>query len=586
MEVQTAWGSQIPSTIIIRLQVRNGDDIDDFAVVTLPMSQTTFSLTAEFFNTSDKPTMKAMFHDPANDPDDVEYSSFRDQDLEVFMGKESTAPISSFISRTTSQIARIGAVGDAHELIVMYPSKFWDHIHRQPTSLQTIAKKIKSLFDSMDLGDQVSFYITSPFVPNWELDWYVLFSDERKTNSGILDVPLLCNGQIEDLYYSKILAGRVNPAEEAAWKQHLAGQCEKIVFQARLFPFPGSEWTPAANDKQEYGMTATGLPTAYLMAVNQKSVRDFLPDIGIKVKVYLKAITQMGYTLPRPLFAAIELQKLAAKVQRSLKMAEREAQEVVEMHFIVGSYSGTDNDKEQVITDLFSRLASTVLELYIHKPPNDALQNTEARQAAAYLRQRNDEDDKAHSERIVNWIRSAVCVAPQTKYREPYFGHRLSLPPGICADVALFYLEVPKQRDWPRGLKQPPMAIGIPNGPPPSDLQQFLVNAFTNQDDISRAEIRYSVDTQLNKAECATIPCMNNLDPNYTVGAWWKSMVQCPDSPKIDQADLSQMYAGSQIWLDNDTITKEHADDVRAMGDVHAEEVFKLAMDFGKAVLS
>lgn len=47
VEVQTAWGSRIPSTIILRLQIRNGDDISDFAVINLPIGQTKLPLTAE-----------------------------------------------------------------------------------------------------------------------------------------------------------------------------------------------------------------------------------------------------------------------------------------------------------------------------------------------------------------------------------------------------------------------------------------------------------------------------------------------------------------------------------------------------------
>ncbi|KAF3067770.1 hypothetical protein CFAM422_008373 [Trichoderma lentiforme] len=216
VEVQTAWGSRIPSTIILRLQIRNGDDISDFAVINLPMGQTRLPLTADYLDATDESLMKDTFPDPRMDHFGAAHSRFRNQDLKYFKTIELTAEISSFIKHTTTTVVRVTAAVETHDFTIMYPSHFWDHIQRLPTSLQRVAKNIKSLFDSMNSEEQVSLQVTFPFSPNWEKDWHVFFTDERKVNAEILDIASLCNGHIEDLDYSKMLSGRISFAEQVA----------------------------------------------------------------------------------------------------------------------------------------------------------------------------------------------------------------------------------------------------------------------------------------------------------------------------------------------------------------------------------
>ncbi|KAK4060730.1 uncharacterized protein Triagg1_10667 [Trichoderma aggressivum f. europaeum] len=216
VEVQTAWGSRIPSTVIFRLQIRNGDEISDFAVINLPMGQTKLPLTTDYLDATDESLMKDTFPDPRTNHFGVAHSQFRKQDLQYFKTIEPTAEISSFIKHTNTTVARVTAVVEAHEFTIMYPSHFWDHIQRLPASLQRVAKNIKSLFDSMNPEEQVSLQVTFPYSHNWEKDWHVFFTDERKVNAQILDIASLCNGDIEDLDYFKMLLGRASLAEQVA----------------------------------------------------------------------------------------------------------------------------------------------------------------------------------------------------------------------------------------------------------------------------------------------------------------------------------------------------------------------------------
>ncbi|KAL6693221.1 hypothetical protein J3F84DRAFT_401116 [Trichoderma pleuroticola] len=501
VEVQTAWGSHIPSTVIFRLQIRNGDDISDFAIIDLPIGQTKLPLTTDYLDALDESLMKDTFPDPRTDHFGVAHSRFRNQDLEYFKTIEPAAEISSFIKHTTTAVARVTAVVEAHEFTIMYPSHFWDHIQRVPVSLQRVAKNIKSLFDSMNSEEQVSLQVTFPFSPNWEKDWHVFFTDERKVNAGILDIISLCNGHIEDMDYSKMLSVR-------------------------------SEWIPTTNDEEEYGMIATHIPTAYLMAVNLKSVRDFLPDIGTKVNVYLRDIAQHGYTLPKPIANRYETYSIANGIRNNLLRADHEADQQTGRE-----YEWDDPARDEPATEIFLRIAAVDLEPYFPMSANDDTVYQETRKVAAYLRKHIEEDHMAHVLRVITWLRPVLCVAPKTRYHEPYSGHRLALPPGVSADVALFYVEVPRQRDWPRDLKKPPMKVDIPNMPPPTDLQSFLANAFENQDEVIRAEIRYSFDVELYKEEGPTLSLKGTLDSNHVADDWLKSMVQSSNLPETDHAD-------------------------------------------------
>ncbi|KAJ4857730.1 hypothetical protein T069G_08627 [Trichoderma breve] len=505
VEVQTAWGSRIPSTIILRLQIRNGDDIIDFAVINLPMGQTKLPLTTDYLHATDESLMKDTFPDPRMDHFGAAHSRFRNQDLGYFKTIEPTAEISSFIKHTSTTIVRVTAAVEAHEFTIMYPSHFWDHIHRLPASLQRVAKNIKSLFDSMNPEEQVSLQVTFPFSPNWEKDWHVFFTDERKVNAEILDIASLCNG---------------------------------------------SEWTPKTNDEEEYGMFGTHLPTAYLMAVSLKNVRDFLPDTGAKVNVYLRDIAQNGYTLPKPQTSKGETYLIADSITCSLLNTDWKADQQI------GHKFGFDHpDRAELVTELFPSMAAVELEPYLPMPDKDDPEHQEARKVAASLRLRDDEDHIACFWRVHSWLRPLLCVAPKTRYHEPYSGHRLALPPGISADVALFYVEVPRQRDWPRDLKKPPMSVDIPDMSPPTDLQLFLANAFENQDEVVRAEIRHSFDAELYDEEGLTLSLKGTLGFNHVADDWLKSMVKASDLPKTDRADLSQGQSDNGMTVEDQTET-------------------------------
>ncbi|PTB63764.1 hypothetical protein BBK36DRAFT_1143473 [Trichoderma citrinoviride] len=531
VEVQTAWGPRIPSTLIIRLQVRNGDDIQDFAILTLPMGQTEKPMDADSFRPSERPEVRHIFPKQPGDPVGVSYSRYRHHDLDYFKGIPSNEPTWVLVFRTTWEAVRLETVIDVHKIAVSYPAKFWDRIGSQPAGLRSIVEKLRSTFDGKKPSEQVSIQFVFPYARGWERDWYVFLTDKRKINPGVLDLQALCDHRIEKLDYSNALIGQQWLDEELAWKQKMAWNCGKTYFKARLLPFPGSEWIPTTSDMAEYGMNGTRGPMAYLLVVNLSYVREFLPDIGTKSKVYIRELAQQGYTLPRPLVAEADVKVLATRLQRTLGNAEDWAKKKFWNR-------GRTQWNADEVKELFIQSAAVDVAMFLPMPSADDRRNAAASQAATFLRKRENEDDDDHYRRIFDWIREALCVAPKTRYHEPYTGIRLSLPPGVSADVGLFFLEVPRQQDWPRGLKKPPMVVEAPEMSPVTDLQGVLDTAFADPRDVLRTEIRYSVEENWELKGDEAIPIMNNVDFNAEETAWWKFMMkgtkvaQGPTKPK------------------------------------------------------
>lgn len=306
------------------------------------------------------------------------------------------------------------------------------------------------------------------------------------------------------------------------------------------------------------------------MAVSLKSVRDFLPDIGTTVIVFLRDIAQNGYTLPKPQTSKGETYLIASSITSSLFNADYKAEQQIHRKF-----EFDHPDRYKLITELFLSLAAVELEPYLPMPAKDDPQHQEARKVAAYLRQHIDEDYKERFWRVHSWLRPRLCVAPRTGYHEPYSGHRLALPPGISADVALFYVEVPRQRDWPRDLKKPPMRVDIPDMSPPTDLQSFLANAFENKDEIIRAEICYSFDAELYEEEGLALSLKRSLSSTHMADDWLKSLAKASDLPKTGRTDLSQGQSDNGMTVEDQTEAT-----------MYEGEVSNLTMSFAKSLSS
>ncbi|KAM0250384.1 hypothetical protein ACHAQJ_008631 [Trichoderma viride] len=522
--VSTGAGTAAAPLLIMKLQIKCGELWYPIAIVAMPLRETGIPLTAELLKVADTAMMKTMFTipptyvkpttvvDPADarfDFDMVTFGPSGPQYRNIFP-REAT-----FIRPEAIQIIRITAVAKAGQLVVGYPPPFWRQIHRLPVATRTIATQIKSLFSSMSKDSQVSFWITFSFYPEWRRDWQMFFGDEHKSSP-----------------YGKVL-----------WEQPQASDSADHMFRVLLLPFPSSEWTPADNDKQEYGIAATGLPTAYLMVVRAKEARKVLPDIGTLVEVYLQ-VAQGYLPLPQQPLNAVQIRKLAVEVQGAIKVAEsktRDAAAIAQARLDgLRSKDAVAKDMAHLISELFLETAAKGLMPYINKLSNKAKAKhpngpevekrwEEALQAASQLRARNGENDNAHVKRITKWVKSqgVALRLPQPRERgEPFLGCRLSPPPSVPADIALFHIEAPRQPNWPRGFKQPPMGIAFPNSPPPPNVPKSRAQGSTEKGDINIDQVYGSVATQSIEVQCFSIRAMDNLDLDPTDGARLETLLR------------------------------------------------------------
>ncbi|RFU76291.1 hypothetical protein TARUN_5955 [Trichoderma arundinaceum] len=511
--------------LMMKLSVQIGHLWYPFAIVAVPMERIKVPPTANVLNTSDTVTMQTMFTipntlstpspflDPTFDSGVVVLSPNGSRYLKSEPDMERTAP-KSVVRPMALQVVRITIAAKVSDLLIGYPPPFWRQILRQQPSVQTIATDIRTLFTSMNKDDQVSFWLSFPIHPGWESDWRVFLGDKK---------------------------------DEVSPEQPLT---DKGVFQSHLLPFPGSEWAPAASDLQEYGMAATGSPTAYLMFVNLNGIGEILPGIGARVKVHLN-VGQGYHLLPRQSLTTLQIRKLAGELQLAIKKAESEAQNAIAdaqarldktRKKKANGKEITDQEAivEQMRVELRIKSTAKILSPFIHKisdetkgkHPNEAKcaqRWADALRAAVQFGTRNDEDEEIHIKRLANWIQCQGVALRRPKPAddgEPYMGHRLNLPYSVRADAALFYIEVPKQPNWPHGFKRPPMEIDIPKRPLPTDLQLFLANAFKKRDDVKLARIEDSSDAQSIEEACFGIYAMNLGDPNSVAGAWWNSVLE------------------------------------------------------------
>ncbi|KAL6901297.1 hypothetical protein GGI43DRAFT_433985 [Trichoderma evansii] len=500
VEILAQAGTSAAPLLLIKLQIKCGEIWHIFAIVALPFSENRVPLSADLLEVANTTAMKALFTIPPTyissatviDPtNDLDFDLMR---LGLPDPQHTSAPSrsSTFIRPKGSQIICITAEAKANQLVVEYPSSFWRQIHRQPMATRTIVKRIKSMLSPMNQESQILFWITFPFDQEWRRDWRLFFGDEHKESP-----------------YGKI-----------TWEKRQADNTPNYPFRALLIPFPDSEWIAAENDKQEYGIDATGLPTAYLMAVNMKTSQSAIPNIGTMVEVDL-SIAQGYFQLPKQPQTTLHIRKIAVEVQGVIKVAENKARSATEE--AQAKLSGI-RDREAIaedfaplISEIFIEIAAKGLMPYINKlsnkakskhpsGPEDAQRWVDATEVATQLRARSGENDNAHIKRIAKWVKSqgvSLRILKPNKLGEPFLGYRLDPPCDIPTEAAIFHLEVPKQPGWPRGFKQPPLRIAIPKVLPTSDSP---INVYKKKD------FFFATEAEAVEVECLEIRVVDNLE--------------------------------------------------------------------------
>lgn len=500
VEILARAGIPTAPLLLIKLQIKCGEIWHLFAIIALPFSENRAPLSVDRLEVANTTMMKALYTIPPTyvtsttviDPtNDLDFDLMR---LGLPDPQQNGAPFrsSTFIRPKSTQIICITAEAKANQLVVEYPSSFWRQIHRQPVATRTIVSRIKSLLSPMNQESQITFWITFSFYEEWRRDWRLFFGDEHKES----------------------------PYGKVAWEKRQVDNTPNHPFRSLLIPFPSSEWIATENDKQEYGIDATGLPTAYLMAVNMKTAQKALPEIGALVEVDL-SVAQGYFQLPKQPQTPLHIRKIAVEVQGVIKVAENKAQSATEEAQTklsgIRERQAIAEDFAPLISEIFIETAAKGLIPYINKlsnkakakhpsGPEDAQRWVDALEGASQLRARSGENDNAHVKRIAKWVKSqgvSLRTLKPNKLGEPFLGFRLDPPCDIPTEAAIFHLEVPKQPDWPRGFRPPPLRIAIPKVLPTSHSP---INVYRKKD------FFFATEAEAVEVECLEIRVVDNLE--------------------------------------------------------------------------
>ncbi|KAK1254218.1 hypothetical protein MKX08_008213 [Trichoderma sp. CBMAI-0020] len=499
VEILARPGTLAVPLLLMRLRLKCGETWHPFAIIAVPVSKAQIPLLAHVLQVRDTTAMKAFFTIPSTyispttimDPTNgLDFDLMR---LGLPGPQHASAPSrpSTFVCPQMDQIVWIYCEAKASQVVVEYPSSFWRQIHRQTMATRTIANRIKSMLSPESPESPIRFWITFPFYQEWRRDWQIIFGDGRKKGP-----------------YGKV-----------------AGDCYRAdntlnhPIRSLLTPLPDSKWIAKENDKEEYGTGATGLPTAYLMAVNMKTIQHVMPDIGTLVEIDL-SVAQGYFKIPKPPQTAPHIRKIAVEVQGVIEAAEKKVQnaadEIRTRLSVIRDKEAITEDVTHLISELYVETAAKGLMPYINKlsnkakaklpsGPEDAQRWVDALEIASQLRARGGENDNAHVKRIAKWVKSqgvVVRTLKRSKFGEPFLGCRLNPPCDIPAEVALFHLEVPKQPDWSHGFKKPPLRIAIPKVVPTDGTP---IDAYKMKDFL------FGKEAETVEVECLGIRAVDNL---------------------------------------------------------------------------
>ncbi|KAL7942820.1 hypothetical protein V8C42DRAFT_359833 [Trichoderma barbatum] len=148
------------------------------------------------------------------------------------------------------------------------------------------------------------------------------------------------------------------------------------------------------------------------------------------------------------------------------------------------------------------------------------------RRYALDLRQREGEDELQQRKRIVTWVRKQAVFCRAEK-GVPSVGHRINLPSGVIADVALFHA----------------------------------------QSQTEESQIEYDVDDTFNRFECQE-PAEDSLG-----AAWWR-FASLFDETLPPFHESAETFPGTADFIEQGKIHGEHTLAAKALSDTKACKVF------------
>ncbi|TFA98695.1 hypothetical protein CCMA1212_009497 [Trichoderma ghanense] len=340
-----------------------------------------------------------------------------------------------------------------------------------------------------------------------------------------------------------------------------------------------------------FGIAAIHEPRAYLMILDLKDIRHVLPSVGSTVEVELD-VDQIFHTAPKYCLEGDALDALAADIQRKIDLAERKACDAVEgVYKTVAQVlrdegrEGDDIRSREIMKSLtlehYQELAKGYLYQYNANASDEAIPGMpsgdtatrrmyDADKFASELRKTPRESLAEHMQRIKDWIRQkeVTSQAPEDAY--PFVGHRIKLPPGITADVALFVLEVPLQPYWPDDYQNPPVTLDVPKRTWPTDLSNYLNNIVKGSPQAVCAQISYGINNETFLVEYWVVEKMSTLQEESLGNDWWNFSTRFRDIPASERTDLLKWYPALQSLLGKKIFEGEYTRVVETMAESRA----------------
>ncbi|PNP37339.1 hypothetical protein TGAMA5MH_10716 [Trichoderma gamsii] len=595
VEVRPRWGPNTESVLSLKLLIRDGNVSYPFAYIEINMSKLEEVVSTQVFSTTDSDAINRLITPGIQSfPGAVEVINPEEKHRDLFNDVEESASLAEYIRTATSSFASASVIVNAGHVTQVYPPSFWGSLATFPTSLQTIVRDVRALIQqSLQPHSVIKWVVISPATEGWNKRWDLFKSRDIRRGAYQAFTCACRGGNIDDLDYenttfddvdrtdscggaARVFISRdertvslvVGAADEGMCKIKQAIACAEITFPAAMFPVPNSEWKAKPSDLEVYGISANSQPRAYIVAVilNKDSKRETLPEIGTRAELFLN-VGQRPHPVPPIQLSPGQAADLAIKLQNhfaaSIAKAHNKLVDAEDMYDKLVRMKASEEEiaKQQdyidtVYENTYMEYATANVLGYIsrisdhitHETPNatdDVRRWIQAQLIAQELRAQPGEDEIAHYNRIQTWLfqqRNIIRPVVNQRQDEPWKGFRVNLPAGVREDIALFYVEVPLQADWPRGFEQPPFIVDAPRRVPLS-LGAYFANITRGEKNLF-ARIEYDVNDKSLCYEANAINLMNNVEDNSSAAEWWEYILAFNPDLITRELDLWARFPG------------------------------------------
>ncbi|KAM0469717.1 hypothetical protein ACHAPX_010298 [Trichoderma viride] len=581
VETRPRWGPNTERVLAVKLMVRDGNMSYPFAFFDINMSK--------LVETVHTQVLEKCFL-----PDVVEATHQKDRHRELFNEIPDDATLAEYIQSAATSFMTASVVSKSENVTAVYPPSFWERQSTFPQALQDIACEVKKrMQESLRAGCIVSFLFVFPAFEGREARWDP-FKSRDSRRSAYQGFTCECRGgNINDLDYEnatfdgvdrtescggaalafisreeRTVSLVVGVADEGMWKIKQAIACAEITFPAAMFPVPNSEWNAKPSDLGGHGISANSQPRAYIVAVilNKDSKRETLPEIGTRAELFLN-VGQRPHPVPPSQLSTGQAADLAMKLQghfaSSVAKADKKLVDAKNKYDKLVRMKASEEEiaKQQDYIDIIhentymfhatANVFGYISRISVHitlETPNatdDVRRWIQAQLIAKELRAQPGEDEIAHFKRIQTWSgQQQNIIRPLVNQRqdEPWKDFRVNLPAGVRKDIALFYVEVPLQADWPYGFQQPPFIVDAPCKVP-LHLGAYFANITRGEKKIF-ARIEYDVDDKSLCCEANAVNLMNNVEDNSSAAEWWEYILAFNPDLITRELDLWARFPG------------------------------------------